>query len=115
MEFQEITDNLQVALMGITAELMGRLWREHGPDAIPCMAVHEGERYVEVIRSGVKPGEYFIDIWAEKRRLTFVYDEAKMHDINGGIVKYDFGETTNEDLRVASGLMMQYYAQAMAD
>lgn len=113
MNFQEITDNLQVALMGITAELMGRLWREYGPDAIPGKWIHEEGKSIEIIRNGA--GEYTIDIWVEKYRLTFVYDEAKIHDINGGIVKYKFGDANNDSLRVASGLMMQYYAQAMVD
>lgn len=115
MNTQEMTDNLHIALMAIAAELMGRLWREYGDDAIPCLAVHEQDRYIEVIRTGAKPREYYIDIWVEKRRLTLIYDEAKMHDVNAGIVEYNFGDTTNDDLRVASGLLMQYYAQAMAD
>lgn len=107
-------DNIQIGLMKITSELMSSLGAEFGYNEIPGLQIYENTRAIEVIRTA-NPGEYQITFRVENRCMRLTWDANKVHDISSGISKYDFGILTHDDIAVAGGAMLMYYAQAMLE
>lgn len=113
MSHNEKLDHMQIGLKEMVAELLGRVWVECGPNAIPGMHIWEEARAVEVMRTASE-GEYIISLRVGSKAVNFVWNEAMMFGDCIGITQYDFGDLNESELCIAAGLILLYYGQAMA-
>lgn len=106
--------HIQKAMLAVTATLMNRLWVEYGDDGIPGHMIRDSDDdCIEVIRTGLKPGEYNILINAGGKIIKLIYDESKRDVEEEGIASYEFGEATDNNVMVAACLVILYYNTAM--